>query len=98
VFSANGALLSPARGIAPGALRIKKGVSAERACHERHESRLQRSSLTSTQSPGTMPRLPLRPALLTLKTYSTSCIERNPRFNRFSGLFATAKTTPAGYE
>jgi hypothetical protein len=51
VFNANGALLRSAWGNAPGIMG-QEDLSAERAFHEGHESRLQRSPVISIQFPG----------------------------------------------
>jgi hypothetical protein len=56
LFSANGALSLEAWGNAPG-IMDPKGLSAESAYHERHESRLQRSPTISIHFPAATPQV-----------------------------------------
>src|SRR5438094_4513725 len=74
LLSANGALLTSAWGNAPGIVD-QEGLSAESACHEPHESRLQRSPLISTRFLGRCPRF---------ATANPSCggLRLNQRFQR----------------
>ena len=66
-FRAKGALLKSAWGNAPG-IMDQEDLSAESGYHERHESRLQRSPIISTEFPGAMPQARVESALSALNT------------------------------